>query len=61
MWRKLLQHWREILGWLTIAIFSYIYLYEINNIAVLARRTMAFEFLVVVTILILGWLRLNKK
>ena len=61
MWRKPLQHWREILGWLTIAAFAYVYLYKINSIGLLAHRDMAFPFLLALTVLILGWLKLNKK
>lgn len=59
--KKLSENWREILGWFAILIFAYIYVFKINNIDLLVRRDRAFDFLVVITVLILGWLRLNKN
>ncbi len=53
------ENWREIVGWLAIAGFAYIYLFEINHIGLLARRDRAFDFLVMLTIFVLGWLKLN--
>ncbi len=56
-----LQNWREIVGWIVIGAFAYLYLFKINNLSLLAGRTRAFEFLIVITVLVLGWLKLNKK
>ncbi len=61
MKRKFIQNLREIIGWITILIFSYLYLFEINYISFLENRTKAFDFLVILTIMILVWLRINRK
>ena len=59
--KKVIENWREILGWLIILVFVYLYLFKINNVGLLARRDKAFDFLVVSTVLVLGWLRINKR
>ncbi len=57
------ENWHEIMGWITIIIFIYIYLfrmYEFTNL-VYGDRDFAFNFLVIAVIFILGWLKLNNK
>lgn len=54
-------NWREIVGWIVIGTFAYLYLFKINNLNLLANREWAFGFLVVITILILAWLKINKS
>ena len=61
MLKGILQNLREIVDWVVIGIFAYLYLFKINNLDLLASRKRAFEFLVVITVFVLGWLRLNKK
>ena len=58
-WLK--KNQREAIGWAVIALFSYIYLFQINNWELLAKRDRAFDFLVVTTFFTLAWLKLNKK
>lgn len=57
----ILQGWREVVGWIVIAVFAYVYLFQINDLDLLAGRRRAFEFLIAITVFILGWLKLNKK
>lgn len=59
MWRKIVQSWREIAGWIAIFVCSYYYVYYINY-GVLAYRTNNFNFLAGLLLLILVWLRINK-
>jgi len=54
------QNWREVIGWIVIGTFVYLYLFQINNLDLLTNRKRAFEFLVVITVIILSWLRINK-
>jgi len=61
MWGKIAKNWREILGWIVIVFFAYMYLFEINSFDLLSGRSRAFEFLIVTTVFILAWLKLNKK
>jgi hypothetical protein len=48
-------------GWITIFLFAYIYLFKINSLSILHNRDRAFDFLLIITVLILAWLRFNKK
>lgn len=59
--KKMAPHWREIVGWIVIVWFIYLYLFQINNFSWLIGREKSFNFLLVSTVLILGWLKLNKK
>jgi hypothetical protein len=63
MWRKILQSWREILGWLMIAVFLFLCIANISNIPKYdpqLAEIKRFSYLTV-TLLVLGWLWLNKK
>ena len=55
------ESWREIVGWIVIICFVYLYLFKINQMPIFTHRDKAFDFLAVLTILILAWLTLNKS
>ncbi len=60
-WKTLAGNLREIVGWLAIIAFGYLYLFQVNNVWWLKGRTYAFPFLFAITVLILCWLRVNSK
>ncbi len=61
MKKFLINNWREIIGWLVIITFGYLYLFQINNMKILALRTHGYDFLVITTIFILAWLKINDN
>ncbi len=63
MWRKIIQNWREILGWLVIAFVAYIYYEYLFGVWHDYSTYYVFRHLVelgILTAFILTWLRLNK-
>jgi hypothetical protein len=54
-------NWRELLGWITIIAFAYLYVFQANSAWWLKGRTYAFPFLLSATAIILTWLRVNSK
>ena len=61
MLKKILQNWREVVGWLAIGIFIYVYLFEASGYPLHYKKDNSLEFLVVSIILILAWLILNRR
>jgi len=61
IFKTVARNFREIIGWLIIAAFSYVYLFKINNLNILKGRERAFDFLVIIMIIILAWLWINKR
>jgi hypothetical protein len=59
--KVLLGKWREVIGWMTIIVFAYLYVYQANSAWWLKGRTYAFAFLFSITVLILYWLKANSK
>lgn len=54
------NNWRELVGWLAIFLFGYLYLFKINSSPLLEGRTFAPYFLLITLIIILFWLKVNK-
>lgn len=52
---------REIVGWVAIIAFCYLYVFQANSAWWLKGRTYAFPFLFAITVLILCWLKVNSK
>ena len=64
LFKTMFHNWREVVGWATIIIFIYIYLCKIYDLKYnlgFDDKDFAFNFLVIATIFILGWLKLNNK
>jgi len=60
MWNKIKQHWREIAGWIAIAGFAYYYAYYFEYGA-LDNMDDGFFFFIASLLLVLVWLRVNKR
>ena len=61
MWHKVLQSWREILGWLMIALFTFFSGRAIEELSTSEVPKANISFLITLTLLVLAWLWLNKK
>ncbi len=62
MWEWVKQNWRELVGWLMIALFTFYYGSAIGRIVGSSDRLDAIRFFfLVLTVLVLAWLWLNRK
>ena len=61
MWHKIKQHRRELIGWMAIVIFFSLSYAQIGKGTLEARTERAFERNTVTTVLVLGWLWINRK
>jgi len=59
--KKIILEWREVMGWVAIISFGYIYLFRLNSISVLQNRIYSFWFIFLLTVMILVWLRINQN
>jgi len=63
MWSKIKQNWRELAGWVAIAGFAGLTIYEISEVGSYSNRgeDASFDLFIKLIALVLVWLWLNRK